>query len=144
MEIHHSIFLQTIDLLWKFGSLESEDVKKMTSAIGIEALKCLANIQVILPSLRILFSEYQKLPLIVSCLKLANHSLGSSFLCLRLLFFASATKTSLGNQFVNDGVLDLLSEVCYFKTKLIVVRLSRNVDQAYSKMKIGFRVMQLF
>ena len=108
----------------------------MATRTSIEALKCLANVQVIMPSMRVLFSEYPKLPTLVTALQLPNHSLGSAFLLLRLLFFATATKTALGDGFVRDGVLDTLAEARYIVFLVNNLLQSHSLFLDYSKMQI--------
>lgn len=76
-----------------------------------KALKCLVNLQVIIPRVRSVFVSSSKLLNVVDALKQDGHSGGSYFLLTRLLFFAAAEKSDLGKTFVDMGVLDLISKV---------------------------------
>ncbi|KAJ3305859.1 hypothetical protein HDV03_000968 [Kappamyces sp. JEL0829] len=100
---------EIISLLTELGNLESGDASQIGSRSSIEALKCLANLQTMLPEMRQLYASSDKINAVLPALRLPGHSLGSAFLCCRLLFFASATNRKLSEQLTEEGVLDVVA-----------------------------------
>jgi hypothetical protein len=101
----------TINLLTKFGRLHSKDAKLISSPSSLESLKCLANLQTIIPDMRTLFSNSEVVRLLVPVLNIDGISMGAAFLVTRLIFFSSAVNSKQAELFLDEGALDALSKV---------------------------------
>ena len=105
---------KTIEMLSQFGHLNSKQAGLISLPSSLESLKCLANLQTILPDMRTLFSNSFVVRQLVPTLNINGITLGVAFLVTRLIFFSSAVNPKQAELLLEEGALDALAKVLQY------------------------------